>query len=233
MKKTIGIVMVCAVLALILSGPAQAAIFFEDFNNQGSADSSQAPWVNNEFGTYIRNFGTDDYGGDINDGFTQFNVTAGTVDLFEESSTFGPSPGGQGRFVDLAGSNQSDPLGQLTSIAIPLTQSGPYRLSFMLAGNNRGDVSDTVTVEVQVSGLGTWLIESGTDLAWDDGWTLFSDVFDISASSVNIVFTSGGVADKAGFLLDDVKLEFVPIPGAAILFSSGLVGLICLRRRVR
>lgn len=240
MKKAIVLVNIALLLALSASGSAMASIVFEDnFNSDGVIDGE---WQDNDFGLYIRNFGTDDYTNPANDGFINWVVKSGTtVDLYSEGAT-NPTKltlddSGQGKYVDLAGSgaDRTKLLGEITSSSITITQPGPYELSYQIAGNNRNTNPDDVTVTVGVGSLLSRTIDN-SEVPSTAGFLDFFDIFNIDAAGdVQITFTAGATEkkDAAGFFLDNVKLRLVPIPGAAILFSSGLVGLICIRRRVR
>ena len=225
MKKYIALIALAALLVL----------FAGSFNSDGGTIVEptwqiEPPTGSSAFGTYIRNF----------DSFTKWTVTKGTVDLYAEGDFFGDVDNGRQRFVDMAGSFDGDPktnrLGEITSQEITVSKAGKYRLSFLLAGNQRQPEQDTVTIKVTLSGLPDtdWIIDSDTaEIDQNDPFTLKSKVYDLDPGTTQLVFTAGGFTDKDGFLLDDVNFELVPIPGAAILFSSGLIGLVCIRRKVR
>jgi len=54
-------------------------------------------------------------------------------------------------------------------------------------------------------------------------------------ATIRIAFNAGNTGDNqyaSGVFLDDIRLE-IPIPGTVLLFGSGLLGLIGVRRRLR
>jgi hypothetical protein len=159
----------------------------------------------------------------------KWKVTNGTVDLI--GNGFYDLLSGNGLYIDLDGS--SNDAGNMTSRAINLT-NGDYMLSFDLAGNNRFDQYDQVTVKVQI-GQSSKIYS----LAYNEPFQRFYQPFTINEDAdmipINILFSAYG-GDNVGMLLDNVKLEdapAVPIPGAIWLLGSGILGIIGYRKKVK
>ena len=70
-------------------------------------------------------------------------------------------------------------------------------------------------------------------LDWDDPWALFALAFTPTENqTVRIFFSSlTGSDDNVGPMLDDVSLTAVPLPAAAWLLLSGLIGFAAIARR--
>jgi len=113
----------------------------------------------------------------------------------------------------------------MTSSAIAVTP-GFYSLSFMLGGNARGDVNDTVSVSVD-----TGFANQSYVLNYADPLTIYTLPFQVlSSTSINLVFQNAG-GDNVGAILDNVRLEQrdqaqVPDGGtSALLLGIGLLAL--------
>lgn len=63
------------------------------------------------------------------------------------------------------------------------------------------------------------------------GWTVFSTRFTATESMNAFGFGAFGKSNSLGGFIDAVEVSAVPIPGAALLFLSGIVGLGASRRR--
>jgi hypothetical protein len=157
-------------------------------------------------------------------GFTQWSVSDGTVDLIG-NGYFDFLPG-NGLYVDMDGSTGN--AGKMTSINIPLNP-GSYVLSFDLAGNHRNGAAEQVNVQVIVGPL----FSNSYSLAQNDPFTRYEETFVVlSAMSVNLVFEGVG-KDNIGMLLDNVELNAVPEPGTMLLLGFGLVGLAGFGRKLK
>jgi len=194
-------------LALFAPGTANAApILFEDFDTDNA-------------GIGALNF----------DGFANFNVTDGTVDLIPlPSGEFDFLPG-NGLYVDLEGTS-ADP-GLLASNPIALG-AGQYNLSFDLAGSQRPDGSNTVTIRVY-GNLDPSYGAAVVVLPADFPFTQLNIPFTLAAGdTIRFSFSNSGVDDQ-GALLDNVALETVPEPAALLLLGLGAVGALFRSRRTR
>ena len=156
--------------------------------------------------------------------FVNWTVSEGSVDLV--GAGFNDILPGNGRYVDLDGTTFN--AGILTSTTINLNP-GSYTLSFKLGGGARSNINPGNEDTVDVS-FGSVYSESFT-LAITDPLTAYSRTFTVnSLTSASIVFDHAG-GDNFGIFLDDVALTSVPVPAAAWLFSSGILGLIGVSRR--
>ena len=163
-------------------------------------------------------------------GFSNFNVTSGSVDLIgQPAGFFDILPPGNGLYVDLDGTtNQA---GTLTSNNLNLNV-GTYTLSFDIAGNQRGFPADTLTVALGALFNEVFVLNSGDPLQ--------TIVRNFPANSATIGALSFALAggDNRGILLDNVSLVFdaaaapVPEPATFLLWGLGTGGL-CLYRRKR
>jgi hypothetical protein len=200
MKKILCFI-VFASLMLSIQNMASANIIFSD-----NFDSENG-------GNYALNYA----------GFTNWQVTNGTVDLIGANSPWDLQPG-NGLYIDLDGSTNS---AGLFSKAFTLTP-GQYELSFSLAGSHRGTTED-VTVEV-----GDPLFFEMFELNTDQDFEQIIRHFTVPETETNVTLSfhnAGG--DNIGALLDNVKLASIPEPASISLLGFGLFGLFGLRKRAR
>ena len=186
-------------------GPASAfAIFEDDFNS-----------YNGENGALNYNF---------SDGDAKWSVTSGTVDLI--GNGFYDFLPGNGLYIDMDGSTGT--AGEIKSSLINLIP-GSYILSFDLAGNQRNNSQEQVSIMVE-----TGIFSEVYSMSQDEPFHTFTANFTLSnRQEINIIFKGTG-GDNIGMLLDNVKLEEaspVPIPGSILLLGSTLIGIIGYRKK--
>ncbi len=196
---------IVATLASVFSVSAQAApIFSDDFEGYGAPD--------------VLNW--------IPPAASGWEVIDGTVDLTKnDSGYFPPVSNGQGHFIDLDGSTGNSGFFANTN-NISLLGGITYTLSFDLAGNQRGDVADIVTVTFG---------SASQDFSRNS-----SDPF----QSFSLNFTPAGDAlyqfgfqdnsnDNVGTLLDNVTIAAIPEPEtyAMLLAGLGLMGFMARHRK--
>jgi hypothetical protein len=163
-------------------------------------------------------------------GFTNWDVTNGTVDLIGNGS-FDFLPG-NGLYIDTDGSSNN--AGILSSKnAFAFATGDIVDLTFKLAGNQRNNGLDSVLIS-----LGSLFSETFT-LPSNQGFTTFNRSFTVaSATNAKLAFEGIG-GDNVGLLLDDVKLiksanepASVPEPASLIgILGLGAFGVTSLRKR--
>lgn len=159
-----------------------------------------------------------------------WTIFYGTVDWFYDS--YLPAYDGD-RALDLEGQGMG---GISQSFDTVLGQT--YEVSFFLSGNPNGaPLADTILAMVQLS--------SGSDITsyeftyneWlnhtsklNMNYKEFTFTFEATGDNTTLSFLS---LENTGYgaILDNVSVNAVPIPPALIIFGSGLVGLIGLKRR--
>jgi len=199
--KVHSIVLGVLMLVMFAQGGQAATIFSDNFNGENG-------------GAGALNY----------NGFSQWNVSGGAVDLIG-NSFFDFYPG-NGLYVDLDGTMFQS--GQFSSIPIALT-GGTYMLQFSLGGSQRGD-----TNTVQVS-LGSFYTESFT-LGSSAALTVITRFITVGGpASASLTFQNAG-GDNIGLILDDVNLSTteirnVPETASLTLLAMGLAGIGMLRPR--
>ncbi len=179
--------------------------------------------------------------------FEFWNVTDGTVDLVSEADGgFGGISCSDGtRCLDLDGSSSDS--GVLKTKQQFALSAGKYTLTFALAGNPlRGD-----TNSVMVS-LGDVFSET-ISLAGNDPFKTFTREIEVTADTSAFLSFENEGGDQHGAILDDVALNSitmevpqnptptptptdpktspVPLPQAAWLFMSGILGFSVFRKK--
>jgi hypothetical protein len=158
-----------------------------------------------------------------------WSAVGGTVDIVGAGGAFaslcagGPSPL---RCIDLDGST-GDAANLQTSVAIPT--GGSYLLSFWLQPNDRGGVSDTVTVSFGSYSEIFTLPSLGNDA---DSWTFYQRSVSFGGAGAQTLSFDHAGGDNVGILLDNVQVETaVPEPATLFLLGSGITALTVRRRR--
>lgn len=149
-------------------------------------------------------------------------VAGGTVDVIGAPNSFDLLPG-NGRYVDLDGSTGR---AGLLFNSVALSSGVTYKLSFDLAGNNRGAGNDTVEVGF---GSGSQIFTRSAA----DGFQTFSLTYTASSNGlVGFSFADQG-RDNQGALLDNVTITAVPEPETYGMLLGGLalLGVVARRRR--
>ena len=179
------------VLSCMSSANAGVMMLFDDFNS----------------GTATANWSGD----------SLFVPVVGNVDLvgpgFFQSLAY-PPPNSTANSVDLDGSTGMAGTLQSTGFFSP----GTYTLSFLLAGNMRGDVNKTTTIS-----LGDW--STMLDLPSSSPYTLYSYTFTTTGGMLS--FSNNTVGNQnIGNLLDNVSLAD-PVPELSMwaMMLLGFAGL--------
>ncbi|MEH2412198.1 PEP-CTERM sorting domain-containing protein [Nostoc sp.] len=159
------------------------------------------------------------------DHFANWNVVNGSVDLIGSVGFYDFLPA-NGLYVDLDGSTGK--AGTMTSKTTFNFQAGNIvNLSFQLAGNQRDNVTDSVTVS-----LGNLFSETFS-LLGSQAFTNFTRSFTVAnVTSATLDFKGIGT-DNVGLLLDNVTLtKSVPEPGSIMgILGLGAFGVTSLCKR--
>ncbi len=112
--------------------------------------------------------------------------------------------------------------------AITTTLGQIYKLTF--------DYSPRINQPASTNGIaaywnGVQLLEVTGTGAGVNVWTTFSALVTGTGGSDLLKFAATGTSNRLGGNIDDVNLSAVPLPGAALLFGSALLGSGALRRK--
>ena len=160
-------------------------------------------------------------------------VASGTVDLVANGDWGIGCYGGSGKCIDLDGStNDSGVMATVASSTFTLVAGQTYQLSARISGNQRGGNPDGVIFGFR-TGSTPLLTETIEDLASTSSFALYTLVFTpaTTITTAQIFFSNMGGYDSIGPILDNVSLTAVPVPAAAWLMLSGLIGLGAVARR--
>ncbi len=211
MKKAFYAATLAATLAASASNAA-TVVFEEDFSDDLATITPSGP-----NGSSRLNF----------DGFDQFSVSDGTVDIIQ-SGTFSINCATGGACVDLDGSTGNS--GLFSSISLTFLAGADYTLSASLSGNQRNNGTETGT-------YGITGIFSAAFSVTGDAFTTLSNSFSVGADTVGSIFFQNDGGDNVGAVLDQVSLSVdmapVPLPASALLMVGAVGGLAGLRRRKR
>lgn len=171
---------------------------------------------------------------ELNATLDNWDVTSGTVDVIGDDGD--PDPDffdflpGNGRYLDMDGT--SNAAGTILSKTTFSFFSGiTYTLSFSLAGNYRSAGAANIP-----PGFDTLFATIGGNTLtanawWQQPFATYTLTFTPVANfSSKLSFQAFG-SDNQGPLLDNVVLSAVPVPAAAWLIGSALLGLVAVGRR--
>jgi hypothetical protein len=170
--------LISVLLLAVMNVNADVTIFSENFNSEGNT---------------ALNYST----------FAQWTVSDGTVDLITTGASGIECV--DGNCVDLDGSTSNS---GVLSTSQPLNlESGTYRLTFSISGNQRRSTTDTVTVS-----FGTLYTETFIKGGSDPFESVVREFQVPSAQSAYLTFENSG-GDNVGIILDDVLVEKIACTG--------------------
>ncbi len=174
---------------------------------------------------FFDGFLTDNAGAPANDfnGFIQWTVTNGSVDLVGGNVPGVDDPAMGGRFVDLAGSS-NDPGEFTTKVPLIFAAGVTYNLSFVYSNTGGAMNQATATIGSQLFNI----------VATNANFVSFSQDFSFATmTTATLSFLDLGVGmDNFGVGIDDVQIsQVVPEPGPIALLTLG--GALFLARRIR
>ncbi|NPV04895.1 MAG: choice-of-anchor C family protein [Syntrophaceae bacterium] len=193
-----------ALIVTLLATPAGADILNGSFEN----------------GSYPGGVFSTLYYGDMR--LSDWAVGGNSIDWID--SYWQPAEGS--RSIDLSGNGPGSLSQQFGTV--PGTT---YRVTFAMAGNpDGGEAIKDLRVTAIGIGSGDYAFDTTGKTRTAMGWDTREFVFTARAYATTLVFESLET-DAYGPALDAVAVNAVPLPPAAWLLGSGLIGLVAVRRR--
>ena len=187
---------------------------------------------------------TDDFGGGgyaLNTDPTDWDTVNGSVDWLAPSNSFSIScADAVTGCVDLDGSTGNAPAPCLRPAHSTWWPARTYQLTAYVSGNQRGNLASPLNAPDSLtfgflSGGSPVGQPGATDfiatILPNQPFTLITLSFTPVSNVVASIFFETGGGDNVGPILDNVSLAAVPLPAAAWLLLSGLVGFAALGRR--
>ena len=109
-------------------------------------------------------------------------------------------------------------------------EEGTYELNFWCSP--RESNANTNTIDYSVGTLLTGSVSGpGAGGTLVGQWTEIIDVFTVSSdTTLRLTFQAAGIDETLGGFIDNVSITAVPLPAAAWLFGSALLGLVTVAR---
>jgi len=133
--------------------------------------------------------------------FDNWQVDEGTVDVIGEGTNWDLQEG-NGLYLDMDGSTGNG--GTISLKDPPVLEPGIYELSIDMAGNNRGNQTDVLSITA-----GDGLVDAEFQVEWDQGFQTVTIVVEITEpTEFDLTFAHSG-GDNVGILLDNIRISEV------------------------